>query len=136
KITCLERRTRFVNGGRAIQLKTQVAHGLKWQMTNIFGRQVLSLVVIAILTRLLDKSAFGILALVSVYISFVSLLAEQGIGTAVVQKKDLSAAHLNGAFWFNLACASVLCVATLLLAGPVAAALREPLVGPLLRWSS
>jgi O-antigen/teichoic acid export membrane protein len=119
-----------------MSLKTQVAHGLKWQAINIVGSQLLSLMVVTTLARLLDPSAFGLIALVGVYLGFVTMFVDQGIGVSLIQRQDLKAEHTDAAFWFNLACATVLCLGTVALAGPVAALFKEPRLASLLRWSS
>ena len=117
-------------------LKTQVAHGLKWQAINIVGKQILSLVVFTTLARLLEPSAFGLVALVGVYLGIVAMFVDQGIGMALIQRQDLKPEHKDAAFWFNLGCAAVLCLGTMALAGPVSALFKEPQLVPLLRWSS
>jgi len=117
-------------------LKTQVARGLKWQAINIVGRQLLSLLIFTTLTRLLDPSAFGLVGLVGVYLGFVSMFAEQGIGTALIQRQHLDKQHLDTAFWFNFGCAALLCTGTIAFARPIAGLLgNTELVAPL-RWSS
>ena len=119
-----------------MSLKTQVAHGLKWQAISIVGSQLLSLVVFTTLARLLEPSAFGLVALVGVYLGFVSMFTDQGIGMALIQRQDLEPEHKDAAFWFNLGCAAILCLGTMALAGPVSALFKEPRLVPLLRWSS
>jgi len=117
-------------------LKTQVARGLKWQAISIVGKQILSLVVFTTLARLLEPSAFGLIALVGVYLGFVSMFTDQGIGMALIQRQDLKPEHTDAAFWFNLGCAVILCLGTMALADPVSALFKEPRLAPLLRWSS
>ena len=117
-------------------LKTQVAHGLKWQAIEIIGRQFLSLIVFTALARLLDPSAFGKVALVGVYMAFIAIFVDQGIGAALVQRSNLRPEHLNAAFWFNVGCAALLCAGTIVFAGPVSRLLGEPELVPLLRWMS
>jgi O-antigen/teichoic acid export membrane protein len=117
-------------------LKAQVAHGLKWQTITIIGQRLLSLVVFTTLARLLQPSAFGLIGLVGVYLTFVGMFADQGIGQALVQRHDLEPEHMDAAFWFNNGCALLLCLGTIALAGPVARMFHEPRLAPLLRWSS
>jgi O-antigen/teichoic acid export membrane protein len=117
-------------------LKLQVAHGLKWQAISIVGSQLLSLVVFTMLARLLEPSAFGLVALVGVYLGFVAMFTDQGIGMALIQRQDLKPEHKDAAFWFNLGCAVILCLGTMALADPVSALFKEPRLIPLLRWSS
>lgn len=119
-----------------MSLLIQASRGLKWQAIELFGRQVLSLAVFTSLARLLDPSAFGLIGLVGVYLAFVTAFVDQGLPTALIQRKELEAAHLNAAFWFNIACASLICVGTIALAVPIAEFLHEPRLVPLLRWCS
>lgn len=119
-----------------MSIKRQVAVGLKWQAINIVGRQLLSLAVFTTLARLLDPAAFGLLGLVGVYLAFVSLFVDQGIGSALVQRDNLEPDHLHAAFWITCGFAAILCAATLVSASPIAAFFHEPALAPLLRWSS
>jgi PST family polysaccharide transporter len=119
-----------------MSLLAKSARGLKWQAIEIAGRQLLSLFVFTTLARLLDPSAFGLLGLVGVYLGFAALVADQGLGTALVQRKEIEPEHLSAAFWWNVGCAAVLCLATLALSGWFAKFFDEPRLAPLLRWSS
>jgi PST family polysaccharide transporter len=119
-----------------MSLKSQVTHGLKWNAITIVGRQLISFFVYTAIARLLLPSSYGLVGLVSVYLAFVTIFADQGIGTALVQRKDLTDEHLDTAFWFNLACALILCLGTIGGAGWVAQFYKEPKLVPLLRCAS
>lgn len=119
-----------------MSLQAQAARGLKWQAIEVGGRQVLSLVVFTTLARLLDPSAFGLVGLVGVYLAFVGMFVEQGIGTALIQRETLEPAHLDAAFWFNVLCAALLCGTTILVAAPISRFFEEPTLEPLLQWAS
>jgi O-antigen/teichoic acid export membrane protein len=109
--------------------------GLKWQAVEVIGRQLLSLLVFTTLTRLLEPSAFGLVGMVLIYLAFVSMFIDQGISTALIQRKELEPQHLSTAFWFNLLCASLVCGLTIALSGTVARAFDEPHLQPLLCWA-
>lgn len=117
-------------------LKTQVAKGLKWQAISIVGRQLLSLVVFTTLARLLEPSAFGLVGLIGVYLGFIGMFADQGLGAALIQRKELEPEHLDTAFWTNMGCSVFLCLGTMALANPVSVLLGDARLAPLLRWSS
>lgn len=119
-----------------MSFKGRVARGFKWQAFKIAGRQLLSLVVFTTLARLLDPAAFGLVALISVYSYFASVLADFGVGTALVQRQELEQAHLDAAFWFNLTTNGVFCLITVVFAHPLAVLLGDEHLVPLLRWSS
>jgi PST family polysaccharide transporter len=117
-------------------LKAQVARGMKWKVITMVGRQVLSFFIFTTLARLLDPSAFGLVGLVGVYLAFVNMFVDQGIGMAIVQREKLEPDHLHTAFWFNMGCGLALALGTIALAGPIAAMFGEPRLVPLLRWST
>jgi O-antigen/teichoic acid export membrane protein len=117
-------------------IKAQVVHGLKWQAIMILGQRLLSLVVFTALARLLDPTAFGLVALVGVYLTFVSMIADQGIGTALIQHQHLEPEHLDSVFWFNIGSNTVLCIGTIVLARPISEFLGDANLTPLIRWAS
>jgi O-antigen/teichoic acid export membrane protein len=117
-------------------LQAKAARGVKWQMIEIAGRHVVSLFVFTALARLLDPPSFGLVALVALYLSIASILNEQGLVTALIQRSRLEREHLNSAFWFKCFSACVLCAVTIIFAGPLAALFKEPRIAPLLRWAS
>lgn len=119
-----------------MSLLAQSARGLKWQVIEIGGRQLVSLVVFTTLARLLDPGDFGLLGLAGVYLAFVGMFVDQGLSTAVVQRSELEPEHLNAAFWFNMGSGVVACLTTMALAGWIAQVFNEPRLGPVLRWSS
>jgi O-antigen/teichoic acid export membrane protein len=119
-----------------MSLKARVAGGLKWQAVMVIGRQLLSLVIFTILTRLLGPEEFGLMGLTFVYLTIAGFLADQGLGSAIIQRANLQTAHLHSAFWFTLGCAGLLCGGTLIFAGPLADLFNEPRLAALLQWTS
>jgi O-antigen/teichoic acid export membrane protein len=119
-----------------MNLRSKVAQGLKWQAIMIGGRQVLSLVIFGILARLLDPADFGVMGLTYIYLMFAGMITDPGIGTALVQRANPEPAHWDAVFWFNVGCSLGLCVATIVLAGPIAAVCGEPKFAAVLRWSA
>lgn len=117
-------------------LGQKVARGLKWQLINVLSRQVLSFVVFSLLARTLEPSAFGVMGLAAAYVAFVGLFANQGLGSALIQRRDLHQDHLHTAYWFNVGGAGVLCLATLAGADWFANFMREPALSPVVKWLS
>jgi O-antigen/teichoic acid export membrane protein len=119
-----------------MSLKARVAGGLKWQAVTVIGRQLLSLVIFTILTRLLGPEDFGLMGLTFVYLTIAGTIADQGLGSAIIQRAKLEPAHLHSTFWFTLGCAGLLCGGTLIFAGVLANLFDEPRLAPLLQWTS
>lgn len=119
-----------------MSIRVQVATGLKWQLIGVAGKQLLSMVVFMLLARLLGPAAFGLIALVGVFLGVINMFVDQGIGMALIQRPGLTLEHIHTAFWFNLACAVTLCLATVGAAPWIASLFHEPRLTPLLRWAS
>lgn len=117
-------------------LKAKATAGLKWQAMELVGRQFISLVVFASLSRMLEESAFGIFGLINIYLAFVGMFASQGIRAALLQRKDVQPDHLHTAYWLSLGGAGVISLGTILFSEPIAILLGESELTPYLRWSS
>jgi PST family polysaccharide transporter len=107
-----------------------------WSGAQRTGGQAIALAVFIVLSRLLEPSAFGLIALANGYLLVVSLLIEQGVNQAVVQRKEMSTEHLDAAFLSSVVVGLLLAGLTLVLAGPIAGLFGEPTLEPLLRWLS
>lgn len=92
------------------------------------GCQIISVIV---LSRLLQPSDFGIVAMAAPVIAFVGLFQDLGLTQATVQKKSITHPEVNSLFWINIAVSMMLGVVMILVAPAVAQFYREPQVGPL-----
>ena len=117
-----------------MSLKAAAAGGMVWTSVERWGQQALGLVVFTLLARLLDKEAFGLVALAGVYVAFVQMFATQGLGAAIVQRKELKPSHLDAAFWVSVVTALVLAALTVMFRGPLAVILESERIGPVLAW--
>jgi O-antigen/teichoic acid export membrane protein len=95
--------------------------------------QLLQFASMIVLARLLLPSDYGLIAIVWVFSSFAFLLADLGLGTALVQSKHLSEEAASTAFWINTAIGVVLTIIVFALAEPLAALYgRSDLARPLM----
>lgn len=78
--------------------------GIFWSVIEVAIKRVLDLVVKLVLARLLFPEDFGVIGMATVFISFIQVLNEAGMGAALIQKKEeeLTSGHLNTVFWSNL----------------------------------
>jgi PST family polysaccharide transporter len=119
-----------------MNLKSKVLHGIKWKAITLVGRQFISLGLMTVLARLVDPASFGLISLSAVYFTFANLFADQGIASALIQREKLDDEHLHTAFWFNISCAGILCLATLIFAHPISLLFKEPRLTLVLQISS
>jgi O-antigen/teichoic acid export membrane protein len=66
------------------------------------GTRAIATVVTFLLAALIGPGDFGLVAVALVYVSFVRLLLEQGVMTAIIQRESLEEQHLDSAFWLNV----------------------------------
>lgn len=117
-------------------LKQTSARGAAWNLLQNLISRLLGLVVVAILSRLLDKSAFGGVALALAITTFAELLVNQGYGEFVTQTRDPTPRHLDTAFWFNASLGAVFTALIAIFASPLATALGDASATPVIRWCS
>lgn len=119
-----------------MNLKEKAIKGVFWSVAEGWGRQLVSSVTFFVLARLLGPESYGLVALAGVYLSFVTLLSDQGLTQAIIQRKDLEPEHLDAAFWTNLGISLTLTLITISCADIVAGFFKEAALGAILRWLS
>jgi len=83
-------------------LKKQVISGVKWTTLGTITIAVVALLKIAVLARLLDKSDFGLMALVTFVMGFMNLFSDMGLTSAILHKQEISKKEYASLYWFNL----------------------------------
>ncbi len=97
------------------------------------GRQATNLVVTLVLASVLGPSAFGLVAMAMVFVFLAQLLAQQGVGPALIQREAVTDEHYTAGFWLVLGAATVLTVGALLGSGWWADLNNEEQLAPVLR---
>lgn len=100
--------------------KNGIKGGLIWSFGERITAQLVSTVVTIVLARLLDPTHYGIISIVTVFISFCNVFVTSGMGSAIVQKKEVDERDYNTAFLISLTIAIVLYIALFLLAPYIA----------------
>lgn len=86
-----------------MSLKAQMLDGLRWVAGARFGGQIITWAITILVMRLLEPADYGLQAMASVFVAFSLLLAELGLGPALVQKTEISQERLRQAFGIVLA---------------------------------
>ncbi|WP_312547285.1 oligosaccharide flippase family protein [Massilia sp.] len=81
--------------------KSPVFYSLIWSVVKNWGGRFTSLIVFALLTRLLDAHDIGAVAFVAAIITILSAVAEMGLAEYLIYKEDTPAAR-NQIFWFQI----------------------------------
>ena len=105
---------------------TVVFSSLIWRLAERIGAQGVTFVVSIVLARILYPSAYGIVALVSVFTSILQVFVDGGMGTALVQKKDADELDFSTVFIFNMAMCFFLYLVMFFCAPAIAAFYDKP----------
>lgn len=82
--------------------KNGIKGGLLWSFCERISAQLVSTIVTIILARLLDPAHYGIISIVTVFITFCDVFVTSGMGSALVQKKVATERDYNTAFYISL----------------------------------
>ena len=67
---------------------TKVFSNLIWRFGQVFGSNMVSLIVSIVLGRILDPEVYGTVAIVTVITTILQVFVDSGMATALIQKKD------------------------------------------------
>lgn len=101
-------------------LKRNISSGVFYTAIAKYSGIVVTIVVGAILARLLTPADFGIVAIVTVFTTFFNNLGDMGLGPAIIQNQSLEKEDINSVFSFSLVIGGILALLFFLLAIPIA----------------
>jgi PST family polysaccharide transporter len=110
--------------------------GVVWSGGGQLARQAIQLPVSIVLARLLVPGDFGLVGMTLVFVTLAQFLADFGIGSAIVQARNVTRTTLVSCFWANVGVGVLLASALALAAPAVASFYGDPRVAPLLAASS
>jgi PST family polysaccharide transporter len=107
-------------------LRQKTIKGVVWSVLQNTMGPLISFAIFIILARLLEPTAFGLLALSTVTVNFFQLFLSGGFGSAIVQRESLEPEHLNTAFWVSIGAAVILMIVSIGSAGLISEYFKEP----------
>ena len=114
-------------------LKSRALRGTALTITSTAGGQFLRLISNLLLTRLLFPEAFGLMALVTVFITGLQMFSDAGLKASIIQNaRGDDPDFLNTAWTLQIGRGVILWLATIALAVPIADFYGEPLLAQLL----
>lgn len=91
-----------------MSLKSSVITSLIWKFLERIGTQGVQFVVAIVLARLLSPSDFGLIALVTVFVTIANVFVQSGLNTALIQKKNADNLDFSTVFFTSLALSLIL----------------------------
>ena len=90
--------------------ENKLISNLAWKFGERISAQLISLIVSIILARLLAPEHYGVISIVMIFIALADVLVNDGLGSALIQKKDTTAVDYFSVLYFNLGLSVVLYV--------------------------
>lgn len=108
------------------------SRAVAWVAVARGGQLMISLLLMGIVGRLLTPEDFGLVAMSMVVTAFISILAESGLSSTIVQHPQWDRGDLSTVFWWSVFSGVTLSLLTWLLAPFVASFYDDARVGPVL----
>ena len=105
--------------------KKQTISGIRWAVLNQVINQGLIFVTSIVLMRIINPKEFGILGMVTVFSGFLTVFTDFGLGSSLIQKKNILKIDYDTIFWTTILLGAILCVLLILIAPVLVAFYHE-----------
>lgn len=82
--------------------RRSVIFNLFWRYAEKCGAQIVTVIVSIFLARILEPRAFGVVAIVTVFINLLGVFVDSGLGNALIQKKNSDDLDFSSVFYANI----------------------------------
>src|SRR5437667_5172169 len=104
-----------------LSLRARVARSMFWIAWSRGALQVLYFATTLLVARILVPADYGVMALAGIWTTSVGMLAEMGLGAAIIQFRDLDRREIDTCFWITMTLAIlgyvVVCLGASMIAG-------------------
>lgn len=107
-------------------LSQKALNGVFWKFAEKFSGQLMQLIIQIVLARILLPSEYGLVGLLSIFITISDVFIIQGFTTALIQKKDPDEVDYSSVFFANIIMAIVLYAILYAIAPLLASFYSEP----------
>jgi lipopolysaccharide exporter len=118
---------------RPDSLTERSLRAVKWNYLGVVARIVSQLVAQILLARLLGPEAFGLFAVAFIVVGVGNILVEMGLGSALVQKKELTDEDVRFAFTWIIVAGLAMAALVFLLSGAIASFFNDVRVAEIIR---
>lgn len=108
--------------------------GIIWSSIDRFSVQIIQLVLGFVIARELDPKAYGIVAIVNIFIAIAQVFIDSGFGNALIQKKGRTEIDYTTVFYFNIMISIVLYISLYFGAEYIADFYGEAIIVEVARW--
>ncbi|MBQ3419628.1 MAG: lipopolysaccharide biosynthesis protein [Erysipelotrichaceae bacterium] len=122
------------NNQQQINSKT-ITSNLMWRFLERFGVYIVSFIISVVLARILDPSTYGVVALMTVVITFLDVFVTGGFSNSLIHDKDTTEKDFNTLLIFNISFSIVLYVLLFIISPLIASYYEKEILTWLIRVS-
>ena len=101
-------------------LKSTTVHGLGWSAIDNVARLGVSFIVSIVLARILSPKEYGLIGILSIFITIFNAIVDSGFTNALIRKKNATDVDYSTVFFVNLFVSMLITVALFFCARPIA----------------
>lgn len=110
-----------------------ILKNLFWRFSERTAAQGVSFIVSVVLARLLTPEDYGLIGLITVFISIATVFVSSGFGNALIQKKDATQTDFSSVFYFSIVMGLIMYAILFVCSPLIAGFYNEPLLTPIVR---
>ena len=114
-------------------LKSKTISSMLWSATQRFGVLILSFISNLVLAWYLSAEDFGVIGMLTIFISLSETFIDSGLGAALIQKKEPTELDYSTVFWTNLLISIVLYIVLFFSAPFISKFYKMDILTPVLR---
>ena len=114
----------------------KIAVNLIWKFTERIGVQLTNLIIQMVLARIIIPEAFAAVAIIMVFVNIATIIVQSGLGSALIQKKEVSEEDYSTVFYINILLSVIMIFIMYSLSPSIADFYQMPELTSLLRWQS
>jgi O-antigen/teichoic acid export membrane protein len=115
------------------RLKIKTVWGVIWSLSSTLGKQFIQLLIQIVLARLLMPEDFGIIGMVTIFITISQVFIDSGFTNGLIRDKDSTQEDYSTIFFFNLMVAGILYLTLFASAGQISNFYGKPELVNLIR---
>lgn len=119
-----------------MSVRSEAIGAVRWTAVAAAARALLQFLQLAVLSRLLAPSDYGLMAMVSVVLNIAMLFVDFGINSAYVQRRDVTELQRSTLFWLNTIMGATAALVTVVLSPLLSSFFGDERLTRLIQWSS
>lgn len=115
-------------------IKHQAVKGVIWSAVERFSVQGIQFILTIVIARLVLPSDYGLIAMLSIFLSIAQVFVDSGFSNALIQKKDRTETDFSIVFYFNILISIIIYILLYISAPYIATFYKEPELSSVTRW--